>query len=298
MGTRSDLKQLVESSDIAVAPGVYDGITARTIEDMGFETAIVSGAGVSNSRLGKPDVGFLNLTENVDQCRRMADAVEIPLQADADTGYGNAINVYDTVKAFENAGVAAVMIEDQDSPKRCGHLDGKSVISREEMLGKVEAAVKARDETDPDLLIKARTDAAGTHGIDEAIRRLNDYLDLGADLALADALLSEEDIRRVCQEVDGPVAVNMGYGIQERPTTPLFSAAQLEDMGVALVSYPRLITGAAVKGIQNAFGALQDTLHEDRITTRPELTVTFEEYTDLFDLDEIDELEAEFSSVR
>lgn len=295
MGVREDFGDQIESNSITIAPGVYDGISAKVVESMGFSTAIISGAGVSNSRLGMPDFGILNLTENGDQSRRIADAVDIPVQADADTGYGNAVNVYHTIRELERTGVAAVMIEDQKWPKRCGHMDGKSVISMEEMCGKVAAACEARDESDPNLHIKARTDAAGTHGIDEAVRRLNAYADEGADMVFADALLTEDDIAYVADNVDAPLAVNMGYGIRERPTTPLIPATRLEELGVAMVSYPRLITGAAVRGMQNALGALQTATEADDVVTEPELTVGFEEYTDLLGLPEVDELEQRFA---
>lgn len=295
MSARQELREAIESPGIVVAPGVYDGISAKVVESLGFSTAVISGAGVSNSRLGKPDFGILNLSENVAQASTIADAVDIPVQADADTGYGNAVNVHHTVRRFDEAGVAAVMIEDQQWPKRCGHMEGKEVVSMEEMCGKVRAAVDARDEADSDLVVKARTDAAGTHGVEEAVRRLNAYADRGADLTFADALLTEEDIEYVCENLDAPVAVNMGYGIRERPTTPLRSAARLEELGVDMVSFPRLITGAAVKGMQRALATLQESVEEGEVMEQPELTVGFEEFTDLMDLPEIRELEERYA---
>lgn len=295
MSTRQELRDRMTADDVLIAPGVYDGISVRVVEQLGFDTCVISGAGVSNSRLGVPDFGILNLTENTDQARSIVNATELPVQADADTGYGNAVNVYDAVRKFEATGVAAVMIEDQRWPKRCGHMEGKSVISMEEMCGKVEAAVAARDETDPSLVIKARTDAAGTHGIDEAIRRMNAYVDRGADMVFADAIREEADVRRVCDAVDAPVTVNMGYGIRERPTTPLIPAKRLEEWGVAMISYPRLITGSAVKGMQQALKALSEATEADEVETSPELTVGFEEYVELMGLPEIQDLERRFA---
>jgi len=295
MEARERLAELMESPGITIAPGVYDGISAAVVASMGFDTAIITGAGVSNSRLGKPDFGILNLSENAAQARTIAETVDIPVQADADTGYGNAVNVYHTVKKLERTGVAAIMIEDQRWPKRCGHMSGKDVISMDEMCGKVEAAVEARDETDPALHIKARTDAAATHGIEEAVRRLNAYADLGADVVFADALLTEEDIEFVAEHVDAPLAVNMGYGIRQRPTTPLIPPKRLESLGVALVSYPRLITGSAVKGMQNALSVLKESSESDDVVTRPDLTLGFEEYTDLLGLPEVEALERRFA---
>lgn len=173
-------------------------------------------------------------------------------------------------------------------------MEGKSVIPLEEMCRKVEAAVAACSESDPDLVIKARTDAAATHGIEEAIRRLNAYSARGADLVFADALRSKENIRHVCEEVDAPVTVNMGYGIRERPTTPLIPTKRLEELGVAMVSYARLITGAAVRGMQNALSALSEATSEEEPETHSELTVGFEKYTKLMGLPEIRKLEDRF----
>lgn len=293
MEARKQFRELLESDGIEIAAGVYDGISARVVEDLGFATADISGAGVSNSRLGKPDVGFLDLSENTAHASNIVDAVDIPVQADADTGYGNAINVYHTVEQFEKAGVVAIMLEDQEWPKRCGHMEGKSVISMEEMIGKVEAAVDARN--DPDLCIKARTDAAKTHGVEEAVKRLNAYSDAGADLVFADALLSEEDIEYVARNTYVPTVVNMGYGIRERPTTPLLSPAKLDELGVAMVTYPRLITGAAVMGMRNGLEALKESIEKGEVVERPDLTIGFEEYTDLIGLPKITELENRYA---
>lgn len=285
-------KKMLEADDILVSPGIYDGITARVVQAMGFKTASISGAGVSNSRLGKPDVGIMGLAENVDQCRNIVNCVDIPIQADADTGYGNAVNVYYTVEAFEQAGIVCIMLEDQVWPKRCGHMKGKQVIPAEEMVKKIEAAVAARK--DPDFCIKARTDAAGVLGVDEAIRRANLYADAGADLLFADALLSREDIKRFAGETKKPVAVNMGYGIRQRPTTPLISARELQSLGVATVSYPRILSGAAVRGMQKALEVLIESVNTGEIFDRPDLTVDFVEFTKLMGLPDIRDLEERF----
>jgi len=285
-------KRLLEADEILLAPGIYDGITARVAQSMGFKTGAISGAGISNSRLGKPDVGIMGLAENVDQCRNLVNCVDIPLQADGDTGYGNAVNVYFTTQAFEQAGVVCLMLEDQVWPKRCGHMKGKQIIPAEEMVKKIEAAVAAR--TDPDFCIKARTDAAGLLGIDEAIRRANLYADAGADLLFADALLTREDIKRFAGETKKPVSVNMGYGIRKRPTTPVISARELQEMGVAMVSYPRLLSGAAVCGMKKAVELLLESVKTGEVHDRPDLTVGFEEFTRLMGLPEIQDLEKRF----
>jgi 2-methylisocitrate lyase-like PEP mutase family enzyme len=285
-------KKLLNADEILIAPGIYDGITAKIVQAMGFKTASISGAGISNSRLGKPDIGVLGLADNVDQCRNIANCVDIPVQADADTGYGNAVSVYYTVQAFEQAGVAGVMIEDQVSPKRCGHMQGIQVIPANEMVKKIEAAVAARK--DPDLCIKGRTNAAPILGIEEAIRRANLYADAGADLLYADAILSQEDIKRFAGETKKPVMVNMGFGIRKRPTTPLISARQLQDMGVAMVVYPRILSGAAVCGMRKALEVLQDSNKSGEVYDRPDLTIDFQELSMLMGLPGIRELENRF----
>src|SRR5689334_17537861 len=233
------LKELINSKEILVAPGVYDGYSARLVEQMGFKTGSITGAGTSESRLGWADRGVMGLEENVSNARRLADCTDLLLRADADTGYGNAMSVYFATRAFEKAGVAALMFEDQVWPKRCGHMAGKACIPAEEMVQKVKAAVDAR--RDQDFCIVSRTDAAGPHGVDEAIRRLNLYAEAGADVMYADALMSKEDIAKVAKSVPKPLIVNMGLGMRSRKTTPLMSPKQLQDIGVAVVSYPRLL---------------------------------------------------------
>jgi len=231
----------------------------------------------------------MGLADSLDGVRALTGACGLPLLADADTGYGNAVNVHHTVRAFERAGAAGVMIEDQAWPKRCGHMAGKELITAEEMAQKVSAAVDAR--RDPDLVIEARTDAAGPLGLDEAIRRARLYLDAGADLVFADALLSEADIGRFCASVRGPVAVNMGFGIRRRATTPLLSARRLQELGAAVVIYPRLLTAAAIAGMRRALEALAGSLESGEAVDRPDLTASFDELNSLMGLAEIHQLE-------
>lgn len=287
------LKRLLASPDILVMPGTFDGYSQRLIERHGFKAAMIGGAGLSESRLGWADVGLMGLEENVSVARRLAAISNIPLIADADTGYGNALNVYFTVKMFENAGVAGIALEDQTWPKRCGHMTGKSVISLEEMVEKIHAACEAR--TDEDFVIKARTDAAGVHGIDEAIRRLQAYEAAGADHLVADAILATEHIADVVASVTKPVAVNMGFGIRRRSTTPLMTARQLEQMGVAAVTFPRLLTAAAMRGMDRALEALTATMGLDEAVEQPELTASFDEVNDLMQLPLLRHLEQRFA---
>jgi len=286
------LKALIYDPKILVVPGVFDGFSCRVVQAAGFEHAAISGAGTSESRLGKPDVGIMGLEDNLAGARAMASCVDIPLLADGDTGYGNAINVYYTVQAFERAGVAGLMIEDQKWPKRCGHMAGKEVIEADEMVQKVRAAVDARE--DPDFIIKARTDAAGLLGIDEAIRRANLYAEAGADLLFADALLSAGDIEKFVKNVPKPVAVNMGFGIRKRKTTPLLSVKQLESIGVAFVNLPRMLTAAAIRGMMNAIDAFKQSMESGEVVERPDLVVSFEELNDLMGFQEIMAMEQRY----
>jgi 2-methylisocitrate lyase-like PEP mutase family enzyme len=283
---------LIRAPEILIMPGVYDGFSMRLVEKLGFKAASVGGSGLSESTLGWADVGIMGYAENVRASAAIAACSTIPLQADGDTGYGNAVNVYFTVQGFERAGVAGLMIEDQVWPKRCGHIPGKQVISAEEGVEKIRAAVEAR--RDPHFVIKARTDAAGTHGIAEAIRRLHLYAEAGADLLFADALLSADDIRQVAKEVTKPLVVNMGFGIRSRPTTPLISARELQDMGVAAVVYPRILTAAAIQGMKNALAVLDETITTGKVVDRPDLLVSFGELNELMGLPVIQDLETRF----
>jgi len=288
------LKKLVNAPEILITPGIYDGFTARLIEAAGFKTATISGAGTSESRLGWADRGIMGFEENLANARRIADCTDLLLQADADTGYGNALNVYFVVKAFEKAGMAAIMIEDQVWPKRCGHMSGKSVIPAEEMVQKIKAAADAR--TDPGFVIKARTDAAAPLGLDEAIRRLEMYAEAGADCVFADALASKADIEKVARSVRKPLSVNMGLGIRARKTTPLIPPKDLEKIGVAQITYPRLLSAASLRGMLNALDVFKsDVINDNKSVDRPDLSVTFDELNDLMGMRVLDELERRYA---
>ena len=290
------LRALLAAPGIMVAPGVYDGFSLRLVEQMGYKTAAISGAGLSESNLGLADVGIMGYAENLRASAALAAISAIPLAADGDTGYGNALNVYFTVQGFERAGLACLMIEDQVWPKRCGHMQGKQVISAKEGVEKIRAAAEAR--RDPDFVIKARTDATAIHGIGEAIGRLNLYAEAGADLLFADALLSAEDIATVAKNVIKPLTVNMGFGIRQRPTTPLLSVRQLEDMGVKAVSFPRLLTAAAIQGMKKALAVLGQSIEEGRVIDRPDLLVPFGELNELMGLSRLRALERSFADAR
>lgn len=290
----SRFRELLEAPEILVAPGVYDGFSARIVAEAGFKAATVSGAGVSESNLGWADKGIMGFQENLHACRGIAGCVDLPMRADADTGYGNAVNVHFTVRGFEDAGLASVMIEDQVWPKRCGHMAGKDVIPAGEMVQKIKAACDAR--RDADFVIMARTDAAAITGVDDVIDRLNMYAEAGADALYADALLSAEDIERVARNVPRPYVCNMGFGLQPRSTTPLLTARQLQEMGVAMVTYPRMLTSAAVRGMLNAIAAFKDSMFAEAPVERRDLQVDFTELSALMGLPELDAMEQRYKT--
>lgn len=296
MVEQPSLDDLLSAPGITIAPGVYDGISALLVEQLGFATGFLTGSGLSNSRLARPDVGYLSLPDVEEAATQIISQVDIPIWVDADTGYGNAVNVYDTVERIASTNAAAIMIEDQQSPKRCGHMDGKSVIPMTEGVSKIRAASDARDDVAPDMLIKARTDAAGTHGIDEAIRRMNAYSEAGADILFPDAVLTEESITRTADELqDGYLSINMGFGIRKRPTTPLLSPHQLEEMGVDAVIYPRLITAAAAMGMREALESLQESTDSKGPYEDPDKVFSWEEYMDLINMERVEEREERYS---
>lgn len=286
------LRDAIYAPEILVQLGVFDGFSTRLVEHMGYTSAFVTGSGVSETRLGQVDVGIMGMEENVAAVRSIAACSNLALLADADTGYGNAVNVYHTVSAFERAGAAGIMLEDQVWPKRCGHMRGKEVIPEDEMVQKLRAACDAR--IDKDFVIKSRTDTLATHGLDEVIQRLNAYAQAGADLLFADALLDAEQIRTVAANVPKPLCVNMGFGIRQRSTTPLLSAAQLQDLGVAVVIYPRLLTACALAGMKKGIEILGQSLTSGQPEDRPDAAVSFEELNDIMGMAAIKDLEERF----
>jgi 2-methylisocitrate lyase-like PEP mutase family enzyme len=289
------LRKLLEAPEILIMPGVYDGYSCRIVEQAGFNVGSISGAGISESHLGWADRGIMSLHDNLNACRDMINCTNLMLMADGDTGYGNAVNVHFTVRAFEQIGLSGLMLEDQVWPKRCGHMKGKEVIPFDEAVGKIRAAANARRSQD--FLIKARTDAAGTHGIDEAIRRLNAYAEAGADCLFADALLTPEDITKVAKNVSKPLFVNMGFGIKSRPTTPLIGPADLQDMGVAAVVYPRLLTSAALRGMMNAMDVFKDeVVGANGTPDRSDLRIEFDDLNQLTGMKFLDEIETNYKA--
>ena len=286
------MRAQLNSGKIIVSPGVFDGYSARLIEQMGFTACAVSGAGLSNSRLSLPDIGILSLTENAAACAVLARSVDIPMMADADTGYGNPVTVYHTVQFFENAGIVGINIEDQVSPKRCGHMKGKELVDPREAAKKIEAAAKAK--RDPGFIINARTDAIAIEGMQGAIKRARMYLSAGADMVYPDAIASEDQIREFVDAVKAPVSINMGFGVRSRPTTPLLSVPRLQEIGVARVTFARMLPAAAIMGMTQALALLRDSMQTGVVHDRPDLLVGMKEITELMGYPRIDALEQEF----
>lgn len=241
------LRELIDGGEILSAPGVYDAFSAKLVESVGFDAAYMTGFGTAASLLGLPDIGFLTMTEMVGNAKHIADAVDIPVIADADTGYGNHLNVIRTIEEYEKAGIAAVQIEDQVSPKRCGHMEGHQLIPPEEMAAKIRAAVRVRN--DPDLVIIARTDAISAEGFDEAIRRGNLYREAGADLLFIEAPTVVEQLAQIPKLVNGPTLVNIA------PKTPYLHVNEYEKMGYAMAIYPPI-------SITCVYAALKEKLTE------------------------------------
>jgi len=289
------LRELLAGDDILVSPGVFDGYSVRLVEKMGFKTACTTGAGLANSRMGVPDVGIMGLTDNLDACRMIARSVSIPVMADADTGYGNPVTVYHTARWFEETGVAGINIEDQVSPKRCGHMAGKDVIDMREMARKIEAACTAR--RDDDFVILARTDAIAVEGLEGAIRRAKLYAKAGADMIFADAIGGEDQIRALVEACPVPVSVNMGFGIRSRPTTPLLPIRRLAELGVRRVTLPRMLPAAALMAMENAMRLLQQSLESGEAMDRPDLLYGIDDIWELMGQPEIKRMETHYNDL-
>lgn len=248
---RQQLRALIQARRGALVPGAFNALSAKVAEDLGFEAIYVTGAGVTNMWLGLPDQGFMGLHEIAEHTARIRDAVALPLIVDADTGFGNALNVYHSVRTLERAGADCIQLEDQLAPKRCGHFSGKQVISAEEAVGKIKAAADAR--RDADLLIMARTDAAAVHGFEAAVERAQRFAEAGADLLFVEAVTSAEHIRALPGLLPVPQLMNMVIGGK----TPIVGADELAALGYGIVLYANAALQGALTGMQNALGALR-----------------------------------------
>ncbi len=281
------LRQLLAGTEPILAPGAYDALSARLIESAGFPAVYMTGFGTAASVLGRPDVGLLGMSEMVSNARRMVEAVDLPVIADADTGYGNPLNVIRTVHAYEQAGVAAIHIEDQVMPKKCGHMAGKELIPSEDMVAKVRAAVAARRG---DLVLIARTDARAVEGLESALRRARLYREAGADVLFFEAPQSEAEIEIVARELaDVPLLFNWAEGGK----TPPISYQRLSQLGFRIIIFPISALLAATRGIRD----ILETIRRDGTpaTALGDLP-RFHEFLDFIGFPEIQELERRFAS--
>ena len=269
MSYGAELRSLLDSEDILVSPGVHDPLSARVADAVGFDLVSMTGNGTSLSKIGHADVGVMTLSEMVENATYIQETVDVPVISDADNGFGNAINVMRTVREFARAGVAAIHIEDQQFPKRCGFVEGKRVISKEEAVGKFRAAADARDEHAPEMVLIARTDARGAAGgsLTEAIDRVNAYCEAGADVAFVQGAETVEELERVAGEVDAPPLYNCSGG---SPIVPIDRAAAL---GFDIVMFPRMSTLPTIETLFERFG----TLREDGMAAWTETKDAFED---------------------
>jgi len=285
MNPRQVLKQLLKREQLLVAPGCFDGLSARLVEEAGFEAAYLSGGAVARS-MGIPDIGLVTMSETIERAAQVVSAVKIPVIADADTGYGNAVNLVRTVREFERTGVAAIHIEDQITPKRCGHLDGKEVIPLAEMANKLQAALAAR--SDPDFCIFARTDARGVNGFDDAIERGRAFARLGVDAVFVEAPQSEVELEEIPRQITGvALLVNVFKGGK----TPMLPAARLEKMGYRIAIYPSETQRAAIHVMRQALALLK---RDGSTEAMDAALTTFKERDQLVGLDDWQEIERRF----
>jgi len=286
MSTRQKLKALADARRGVIVPGAFNALSAKVIEDLGYEALYVTGAGVTNMWFGMPDQGFMGLAEIADHTARMRDAVELPLIVDADTGFGNALNVVHTVRVLERAGADCIQLEDQVAPKRCGHFSGKEVIPTEEAVAKIKAAVDARRHG---MLVMARTDAAATHGFEAAVERAARFAEAGADILFVEAVTKLEEVRALPQRLPKPQLMNMVIGGK----TPIFGAEELGQLGYGIVLYANAALQGAVMGMQNALTTLRD---EKQVLESSGLVATFAERQRLVGKPAWDALEQRYST--
>lgn len=283
------LRDMVEARRALLVPGVMNALAARVAEDVGYEALYITGAGVTNAHLGLPDVGLISPTQMSETIGVIRNITELPLIVDGDTGFGNAINVWHTVRSFERAGANAIQLEDQVFPKRCGHFEGKGVISGAEMAEKVRAAVEGRKSND--FLVIARTDSYATHGLDEALRRAELFINAGADITFVEAPRQIDEIRRVVETLPVPQLVNMVIGGQ----TPSVSLSDFRELGVGLVLYANASLQGAIKGMHDALSHLRD---HGVLTENDGLVAGFAERQRLVGMADIKEMEQHYTAAE
>jgi 2-methylisocitrate lyase-like PEP mutase family enzyme len=280
------LRELLSKREALLLPGAANALTARIIEDIGFKAVYVTGAGITNTFLGMPDIGLISLTELARHVSAMREAISLPLIVDADTGFGNPLNVARTIKFLERSGANAIQLEDQEFPKRCGHFSGKSVIDSAEMVQKIHAAVDAR--IDQDLVIIARTDAIATHGFEDAMDRAAAYIEAGADMTFVEAPRAREHIAEIPRRLTAPQLINIVAG----GLTPMTGLRELEAMGFSMILYANAALQASVAGMQKVLGHLKGHGSLDGIS---EQLAGFEERQRLVGKSHFDALEKKYS---
>ncbi|MEL7647332.1 MAG: isocitrate lyase/PEP mutase family protein [Sedimentibacter sp.] len=286
MTAAKKLREMLSQNKIIVAPGAYDAWSAKLISKSGFQAVYMTGYGVSASVLGKPDIGLITLTEMVAAAKNIVDAAgDTPVIADADNGYGGNLNVMRTVQEYERAGVAAIQLEDQVTPKRCGHMEGKEIISKEEMVAKIKAAVSARK--DPDLCIIARTDARAVNGFEDALERAKIYEEAGADIIFIEAPQSVDEMKKVAQCIKSPLLANM----VEKGKTPMLKNNELENIGYKIAIYPVSPLYAATKAVIDILSSMKEN---DTSLSSLDKIVDFPTFNSMIDLQELRELEKSF----
>jgi len=289
MNLRQTLKKLLNRKQLLVAPGCFDGLSARLVQEAGFEAAYLSGGAIARS-MGIPDIGLVTMSESIERAAQVVSAIQIPVIADADTGYGNAVNLVRSVREFERIGVAAIHIEDQITPKRCGHLDGKEVISRAEMEMKLKAALDTR--TDPDFCIIARTDARGVHGLEDAIGRAQAFAKLGVDAIFVEAPQSESELAEIPKRLpDVPLLVNVFKGGK----TPMLPIERLQQMGYRIAIYPSETQRAAIHAMRSALTTLK---REGTTESIDASLTTFKERDKVVGLDDWQKIEHTYLAVE
>ena len=278
-------RQLIAAPEIAVMPGVHDALSARIAEQAGFRVITCGGYSATATLLGQPDTSQLSMTEMADHYARLCDAVSIPVFGDGDTGFGNVTNVARTVRAYERAGLAGMFIEDQVFPKRCGHMAGKAVVPPEDMVAKLKAALDIRE--DADFVIMARTDALAVNGIDDALERMARYAEAGVDMLFVEAPESVEQMRRICAELDGPCLANN----VEAGATPVLPAAELQEIGYAVMTHPVAATYTVAKAVRELMEALKRDGTTDAVRDR---MVDFAEFNEMVGLDDLRRREQDY----
>ena len=275
------LKNLLDQKDIIIMPGCYDALSAKLIEREKLNAGFMSGFAVSSTRLGMPDTGLISFSEMAEQVRNICNVTSIPIIFDGDTGYGNVVNVYRTVRGFADAGAAAIMIEDQKWPKKCGHTKGKDVVELDEANSRIKAAVDASKMNNKDILVMARTDAIATRGLDDAIKRMQKFSELGADILFVEAIKSKEDMKRVIKEVPGHHMINL----IEDGETPLLEMNELEDIGFKIAVFPLTLMSASVKTMQESLKNMKNKTYNTNVSKFSDLRdiVGFNEYYEIED---------------